>query len=68
MTDEITEEVKPISEKKLHKKQVKAEQKEKRKLKKELKMAFKTQDHKNAINDITEVGGIKAGVSVKKIY
>ena len=31
-------------------------------------MAFKDQAHKNAAQGITEIGGIKTGVSVKKIY
>ena len=31
-------------------------------------MAFKTQAHKNHKEDVVDVGGIKKGVSVKKIY
>ena len=64
--DEDLEE-KPI-DKKAHKKMVKAQQQEKRKLKKQLKQAFNFSSLKQAAIDVTESGGIRAGVSVKKIY
>ena len=55
-------------DKKDRKKQLKQEKRDKRKLKKELKVAFKTQQEKVVKVNTTEVGGIKPGVSVKKIY
>lgn len=53
---------------KAHKKRVKEEKREKRRLKKELKLAFANQNTKNQLNLANENGGIKAGISVKKIY
>lgn len=47
---------------------MKQEKREKRKLKKELKMAFKNQNTKLVKSTTTEIGALKAGVSVKKIY
>lgn len=55
-------------DKKKRKKQVKQEKREKRKLKKELKLAFKSQNTKLAKAATTEIGALKTGVSVKKIY
>lgn len=50
------------------KKAQKAEKREKRKLKKELKIAFNTQHQRAHTQATTDVGEIKTGVSVKKIY
>ena len=50
------------------KKQMKEEKREKRKLKKELKLAFKNQSSKLVKATTTEIGAIRAGISVKKIY
>jgi hypothetical protein len=47
---------------------MKEEKREKRRLKKELKLAFKTQNTKLVKATTTEVGAIRAGISVKKIY
>ena len=56
------------SEKAQRKKQMKQEKRDKRKLKKELKMAFKTQSTKLVKATTTEIGAIRAGISIKKIY
>lgn len=47
---------------------MKQEKREKRKLKKELKMAFKTQNGKLVKATTAEIGALRVGVSVKKIY
>jgi hypothetical protein len=47
---------------------MKEEKREKRKLKKELKLAFKNQSSKLVKATTTEIGAIRAGISVKKIY
>jgi hypothetical protein len=52
----------------MRKKQMKQEKRDKRKLKKELKMAFKTQSTKLVKATTTEIGAIRAGISIKKIY
>ena len=44
------------------------EKREKRRLKKELKLAFQDQNYMNAKHEASDNGGIKVGVSVKKIY
>ena len=54
--------------KKLRKKQLKEEKREKRKLKKDLKVAFKTQNTRLVKATTTEIGQIKSGVSIRKIY
>ena len=56
------------AERKANKKAQKAQQRENRKLKKQLKNAFSQQSSIQAKKDVTEVGGIRQGVSVKKIY
>jgi hydroxymethylpyrimidine pyrophosphatase-like HAD family hydrolase len=50
------------------KKMLKEEKREKRKLKKELKQAFKDQNGKLVKSATAEIGQLRAGVSVKKIY
>jgi len=50
------------------KKQLKQEKREKRKLKKELKIAFQSQNGKLVKQTTAELGQLRAGVSVKKIY
>ena len=57
-----------VLDKKAQKKLVKAQQAEKRKMKKQLKQAFTDQSLIQYAKSITEVGGIRQGVSVKKIY
>ena len=47
---------------------VKQQQREKRQMKKQLKNAFATSIQAQVANNITEAGGIRKGVSVKKIY
>jgi len=47
---------------------MKLEKREKRKIKKDLKIAFKSQNTKLLKAATTEMGALKAGVSVKKIY
>ena len=73
--DESSSEDEPADEvgeaddsRKAHKKRVKEEKREKRRLKKELKLAFSSQHTKHQLNLANENGGIKAGISVKKIY
>ena len=56
------------SEKAMRKKQMKQEKRDKRKLKKELKLAFKSQSTKLVKATTTEIGAIRAGISIKKIY
>jgi len=56
------------NEKKAHKKAVKAEQREKRKMKKQLKNAFMTSIQSEIVINTTAMGGLRKGVSVKKIY
>ncbi|CDW89648.1 UNKNOWN [Stylonychia lemnae] len=58
----------PKDLKKQRKLQQKQEKRDKRKLKKELKLAFKTQNTKLVKATTTEIGALKTGVSVKKIY
>ena len=55
-------------EKALKKKLLKEEKREKRRQKKELKLAFSTQNIKLLKQTTAVIGGIRAGVSVKKIY
>lgn len=55
-------------DRKAHKKLVKAQQREKRQLKKQLKVAFSSTLQQQAAFEITEAGGIRKGVSVKKIH
>ena len=50
------------------KKAMKLERREKRKLKKELKQAFKDQNGKLVKATTAEIGAIRTGISVKKIY
>ena len=57
-----------ISDRKAQKKMVKQQQREKRQMKKQLKNAFSTSIQAQVANNITEAGGIRKGVSVKKIY
>jgi hypothetical protein len=52
----------------LKKKQMKQEKRDKRRLKKELKLAFKSQNGKLVKQTTAELGALRAGVSVKKIY
>ena len=47
---------------------VKQQQREKRQMKKQLKNAFATSIQAQVANNTTEAGGIRKGVSVKKIY
>lgn len=47
---------------------MKQEKREKRKLKKELKLAFKNQQTKLVKAHTSDIGSLKPGVSVKKIY
>ena len=47
---------------------MKEEKRLKRKMKKELKMAFQTQNHKLVKATTADIGGLRAGVSIKKIY
>lgn len=47
---------------------MKEERREKRKLKKELKLAFQNQNKKLVKATTTDIGALKSGVSVKKIY
>lgn len=47
---------------------MKEEKREKRKLKKELKLAFKSQNTKLVKATTNEIGQLRAGTSVKKIY
>jgi hypothetical protein len=47
---------------------MKQEKRDKRKLKKELKLAFKSQSTKLVKATTTEIGAIRAGISIKKIY
>jgi protein LTV1 len=56
------------NEKTMRKKQMKQEKRDKRKLKKELKLAFKSQSTKLVKATTTEIGAIRAGISIKKIY
>ena len=57
-----------VADKKQRKKMVKAQQREKRQLKKQLKQAFNQTLQTQVANEVTEQGGIRKGVSVKKIY
>jgi protein LTV1 len=57
-----------LNPKKVAKKAQKAEQAEKRKLKKELKQAFKLHNGEMTQKDVKQIGELKNGVSVKKIY
>lgn len=57
-----------MSDKASKKKQMKQEKREKRKLKKELKLAFQSQNKKLVKATTAEVGALRVGVSVKKIY
>ena len=50
------------------KKQMKQEKRDKRKLKKELKLAFKSQNTKLIKQTTADIGSLRVGVSVKKIY
>ena len=50
------------------KKKLKEEKREKRKLKKQLKIAFTSQNSKIIKQTTAEVGALRVGVSVKKIY
>ena len=66
--EEADGDIDPTDMKKLRKKQIKQEKRDKRKLKKELKMAFKTQNSKLLKSTTTDIGALKSGVSVRKIY
>ena len=66
--DDSTTDAVTTNDRKAHKKLVKAQQRDKRKLKKQLKQAFNGQMQAQAALSTTEVGGIRQGVSVKKIY
>jgi len=66
-SDDADEAVKDDS-KASRKKQMKQEKREKRKLKKELKIAFQSQNSKLVKQTTADLGALRAGVSVKKIY
>ena len=67
-SDDADEEKGGNESKAARKKQMKQEKREKRKLKKELKIAFQSQNSKLVKQTTAELGALRAGVSVKKIY
>ena len=66
--DEEVEQEEPEVDKKAQKKLVKAQQRAKRQMKKQLKQAFNSQIQTEVAKGVTEMGGIRQGISIKKIY
>ena len=67
-SSEDDQEAADAPDKAARKKQLKQEKRDKRRLKKELKLAFKSQNGKLVKATTAELGQLRVGVSVKKIY